>query len=541
MHFKFTKKSKGFTLLEILLVVGIISLLAGIVIIAINPGKQLATVRNTERKSDIKQLNSAINQYYISIGRYPASIQDVTTLTEVCNTGTLSTTTDSSVDCTGLVDLTALVPTYITAIPVDPQGPLTLNPFIKTANAATNGTGYYVMKNTTNKIVVVSQRAELGSLIAIGTSTNPFGGTTPPEEPETCTSFTYTAWTPDPCENGTQTRSVDIASPDGCEGGTRILTQSCDIPLVSYTLTYNANGGSGAPTAETREEQSTSALSATEPARSGYTFSSWNTESDGTGDTYTSSASFTMPSSDTTLWAVWEEEVNLAYGLINHWKMNDNAANQTITDSNGIKNGTYNANTNNYGSNPGKINQSIWFNGGASRNIDFGTSNWLAGKTSLTFAMWLKPDSLPAVQGIFNQYGTGVNQRNFYMEGYSNGEISLTIFGLTSTYNNLISRSAPVGSLSIGNWSHIVFTWDGLTDTINVYVNGEIKTGTASTSGTPPDAIVNTSTAIIKFGLRVSGGGGLDGYADDFRIYDRVLNGSEVQALYNNNNGTEGY
>ena len=37
------KNSRAFTLLEILLVVGIISLLAGIVILAINPNKQLAT------------------------------------------------------------------------------------------------------------------------------------------------------------------------------------------------------------------------------------------------------------------------------------------------------------------------------------------------------------------------------------------------------------------------------------------------------------------------------------------------------------------
>ena len=56
---------KGFTLLEILLVVGIISILAGIVIVAINPSKQLATVRNAERKSDIKQIDSALTQYYI--------------------------------------------------------------------------------------------------------------------------------------------------------------------------------------------------------------------------------------------------------------------------------------------------------------------------------------------------------------------------------------------------------------------------------------------------------------------------------------------
>lgn len=78
---------KGFTLLEILLVVGIIAVLAGIVIVAINPSKQLATVRDTERKSDIKQINNALMQYYIDNHEYPDSVSSVTTLKEICNTG----------------------------------------------------------------------------------------------------------------------------------------------------------------------------------------------------------------------------------------------------------------------------------------------------------------------------------------------------------------------------------------------------------------------------------------------------------------------
>ncbi len=88
----------GFTLLEILLVIGIIAILAGIVIVAINPSKQLATVRNTERRSDIKQLNSALTQYYIDHTTYPSSVNSLNTLTEVCDTGTLSTTTGSSLE-----------------------------------------------------------------------------------------------------------------------------------------------------------------------------------------------------------------------------------------------------------------------------------------------------------------------------------------------------------------------------------------------------------------------------------------------------------
>ncbi len=159
------KQKRGFTLLEILLVVGIISLLAGIVIIAINPGKQLAQVRNTERRSDIKQIKSAVEQYYISVGRYPISLTGISSLTEVCDTGSLSTTTDSEIDCTGLVDLTALVPTYITAIPVDPQA------------STTDGAGYKVMIDPTNKIITTAPEAELSAFIAIGT-------TTPAEEEE---------------------------------------------------------------------------------------------------------------------------------------------------------------------------------------------------------------------------------------------------------------------------------------------------------------------------------------------------------------------
>ena len=73
---------KGFTLLEILLVVGIIAILAGIVIVAINPSRQLATVRNTQRLSDLKQISNAMTQYYIDHNAYPASTTP-STLTEI--------------------------------------------------------------------------------------------------------------------------------------------------------------------------------------------------------------------------------------------------------------------------------------------------------------------------------------------------------------------------------------------------------------------------------------------------------------------------
>lgn len=69
------KKVKAFTLLEILLVVAAIAILAGVVIVAINPGKQLAQVRNTARRSDVSTILNAIYQYSLdNDGLFPANI-----------------------------------------------------------------------------------------------------------------------------------------------------------------------------------------------------------------------------------------------------------------------------------------------------------------------------------------------------------------------------------------------------------------------------------------------------------------------------------
>ncbi len=156
------KRKHGFTLLEILLVIGIIAILASIVILALNPIKMFSQVRNTQRKANLAEINKALYQYYIDNSGYPSSV--TTTLTEICNTGTGTTT--HSVVCTGLVDLSALVPTYLVAIPADPQGS-TLS-LIPTAYAATNGTGYKVALDSSGKPYIKAVQAELSTVIEIG-------------------------------------------------------------------------------------------------------------------------------------------------------------------------------------------------------------------------------------------------------------------------------------------------------------------------------------------------------------------------------------
>lgn len=74
--------------------------------------------------------------------------------------------------------------------------------------------------------------------------------------------------------------------------------------LPTYKITYNANGGSGAPAQQTKTHGIALSLSSTKPTRSNYTFVSWNTNSSGTGTNYASGASYTANAA-VTLYARW--------------------------------------------------------------------------------------------------------------------------------------------------------------------------------------------------------------------------------------------
>lgn len=73
-----------------------------------------------------------------------------------------------------------------------------------------------------------------------------------------------------------------------------------------YTVSYNANGGSGAPSSHTKDTGGTLTLSTTKPTRTGYVFSSWNTAANGSGTTYASGGSYTA-NADVTLYAQWAQ------------------------------------------------------------------------------------------------------------------------------------------------------------------------------------------------------------------------------------------
>lgn len=150
-----TSRQQGFTLLEILLVVAAIGILAGIVILAINPNKQLGDTRNAQRSVDANSFLNAVYQYTIdNKGTLPATIPTSadclgTATNEICKSGAAS--------CAGLIDLTVLTANqkYIVSIPQDPTG------------ASTNGAGYHIAKNANGRVTVCAPDAEQGATISI--------------------------------------------------------------------------------------------------------------------------------------------------------------------------------------------------------------------------------------------------------------------------------------------------------------------------------------------------------------------------------------
>jgi prepilin-type N-terminal cleavage/methylation domain-containing protein len=69
------KSNDGFTLIEILVAVGIFAMLAGITVVGVNPARQISNTRNAQRVSAVANIQGAINHYALDgFGGYPAGI-----------------------------------------------------------------------------------------------------------------------------------------------------------------------------------------------------------------------------------------------------------------------------------------------------------------------------------------------------------------------------------------------------------------------------------------------------------------------------------
>lgn len=113
---------------------------------------------------------------------------------------------------------------------------------------------------------------------------------------------------------GTSTRNIAVSASfyfdvswNGSYSGTRSASGSIGIEKrTSYTVSFNANGGSGAPGNQTKWYGTAITLSSTRPTRYGYIFQGWAKSSNGSVE-YQPGAQY-KTDANVTLYAIWKAE-----------------------------------------------------------------------------------------------------------------------------------------------------------------------------------------------------------------------------------------
>jgi type IV pilus assembly protein PilA len=146
-------KKRGFTLIEILVVIGIIAVLAAVVLIAINPARQFKLARDSQRLSNITAILNAIGQIMAeNKGRFMCSNTEIV----IPTSPTVISSNTNDINIGGCI-----VPDYISSLPFDPN---------KTdahfAGPSDYNTGYSIAKDTVGRITV-SADGEITSPISV--------------------------------------------------------------------------------------------------------------------------------------------------------------------------------------------------------------------------------------------------------------------------------------------------------------------------------------------------------------------------------------
>lgn len=170
----------------------------------------------------------------------------------------------------------------------------------------TSATQYTVKINVSWECYWSSNKTNYGMTATSGGKTatiNPFG--TKAHSGSGTLTGTYTI-----SGNGSQAKTITVTfknfNNDNGDSATKNVTFNVTVPAwTSYKVTYNANGGSGAPSAQTKWHGQTLTLSSAKPTRTGYTFQGWGTSASDTTVDYAAGASYTG-NATITLYAIWK-------------------------------------------------------------------------------------------------------------------------------------------------------------------------------------------------------------------------------------------
>lgn len=145
----------GFTLVELILVMGILSMLLSLTFITLDPATRFAQVRNGTRTNDVNAILTSIHEYIVdNDGALPGGINTTLKQLGTCGSGGATACPGAAGACLDLSTL-PLLAKYIKNIPQDS----------KDGTAST--TKYSVVADANNIVTVSACGAELGKTIQV--------------------------------------------------------------------------------------------------------------------------------------------------------------------------------------------------------------------------------------------------------------------------------------------------------------------------------------------------------------------------------------
>ncbi len=136
------KKVTGFTIIELLIVISIIGILASVLAFTLNPGRQLAKARDTERETDLYAILSAVYQYQ---AEHSGALPDTDGDPETSNFPTSLVCAGTDGGCFDLASAgdtgETIVPVYMSQLPYDPK------------TGTEGNTGYFIYVDENNRLI----------------------------------------------------------------------------------------------------------------------------------------------------------------------------------------------------------------------------------------------------------------------------------------------------------------------------------------------------------------------------------------------------
>ena len=209
----------------------------------------------------------------------------------------------------------------------------------------------------------------------------------------------------------------DYFSGNGGVGTAKVTYSNC-LPTVTHTVTFDANGGTGAMSPQTLTANTPTNLTPNTFTRSSYTFSGWNTLANGTGTTYADQASYTIGlGDDVTLYAKWTLTLYTPY----MWVANNGGYVSKLNSFTGANIGTYGPGA---GNNPYGIavdaNGNVWVANFSTFTVS--KLNGSTGATIGTYAVGTRPVGV-AVDANNNIWVSHYSSNDVYKLNGSTGAV----------------------------------------------------------------------------------------------------------------------